>query len=76
MKAFNIETTSIYKIKPETLFIPNGTIRVHFHNISEEKRKYRMDQFKKATVNLIKAQIRADRERERKAREAQEKQQE
>ena len=60
----------------ETLFLPNATVRVHYPDISEEERKRRMDQFKKAAADLIKAQIRADQERERKEREAQEKQQE
>lgn len=58
----------------ETFHSPSGTTHVRFPDITEEENERRMELLKKATVELVKDQLR--RKRERKEREEEAKQQE
>ncbi len=53
----------------KTFHFPSGTVHVHFPDITEEENERRMEILKKATVELVKDQIRQKRERERKEKE-------
>ena len=60
----------------KTHYYPNAIVHVRFPDISDEENERRMKLIKQSAAELVKEKIKADRERERKACEAQEKQQE